>query len=426
MLVDFSFENYRIFRDEQTFSMIPTAQSLKEHKLYHISTAASSTQPFLHRHAAIYGANGAGKTTLVNAMKFFRQFILDSHDAKAFDSINVSPFIYDTKAEKCPSTFSVTFLRKDILYRYGYTLNQQQVLDEFLVTRPPNPSRSRLLYHRRFEPEEKIYKWRVNSKFFGRNLKSLQSYTRPNALFLSTAIQLNNDTLKPIYKWLISKPVYLTHCYDFLKIYTARLCYDPKTKPKILNFFKTMDARIEDIIVRTSFSQNEILFNKSFDVFSNNYSDTIDIDPEFEVFFVRKNNEGRTVCLRLEDESQGMQTLFYIAARFLKAIEKGRTVIIDEINTNMHPILFAELIKMFDGVSYPNNKAQLIFTTHDVAATEQDCVNPSQIWMVNRKSDLSSELYTFSDVDVPKNVDFRRGYLQGRYGATPKIVRYYQ
>lgn len=110
----------------------------------------------------------------------------------------------------------------------------------------------------------------------------------------------------------------------------------------------------------------------------------------------------------------------------MKAIEKGRTVIIDEINTNMHPVLFAELIKMFDGVSYPNNKAQLIFTTHDVAATEQDCVDPSQIWMVNRKSDLSSELYTFSDVDVPKNVDFRRGYLQGRYGATPKIVRYYQ
>lgn len=313
MLVDFSFENYRIFRDEQTFSMIPTAQSLKEHKLYHISTA-SSTQPFLHRHATIYGANGAGKTTLINAMKFFRQFILDSHDAKAFDSINVSPFIYDTKAERRPSTFSVTFLRKDILYRYGFTLNQQQVLEEFLVTRPPHPNRSRLLYHRRFEAEEKIYKWRVNSNFFGRNLKSLQSYTRPNALFLSTAIQLNNDTLKPVYKWLISKPVYLTHCYDFLKIYTARLCYDPKTKPKILNFFKTMDARIEDIIVRTSFSQNEILFNKSFDVFANNHSDTIDIDPEFEIFFVRKNNEGRTVCLRLEDESQGMQILFYIIA----------------------------------------------------------------------------------------------------------------
>lgn len=422
MLVDFSFENYRVFREEQSFSMLPTARSRREHSLYHIETG-STARPYLHRHAAIYGANGSGKTSLINAMKFVKQFVRDSYDYRPYDNIWVHPFIYNTDSLKRPSKFSITFLRKDILYRYGFTINHKQVLEEFLLARPSHPSRTRVLFHREFVPEEEKYKWQTNSKYFKDNMKTLQSFTRPNALFLSTTVHLNNNTLQPIYNWITLKPVYLTQCYDFLKSYTARLCYDHKSKPKILSFFKTMDTRIEDIIVRSKLSKNEILNIQYFENLANNDSANNNEDPDFEIFFVRKNNEGRRVSLRLEDESQGIKTLFYIAALFLKAIENGRVVIIDEINTNLHPILFKELISMFDGISYPDTNAQLIFTAHDATPTEYDCMGHDQIWMVERQSDLSSEICPFNDFDVPNNVSFRRGYLHGRYGSTPNIVR---
>ena len=423
MLVDFSFKNYRIFREEHSFSMVPTARSRRDYGLYHIDTN-STVRPFLHRCATIYGANGSGKTSFINAMKFVRQLVRHSFDSLPFDQVEVHPFIYNTNSLKEPSKFEITFLLEDVLYRYGFTINNKQVLEEFLLERPPHPSRTRVLFHREFVLEEENYKWRMNSKFFKEKEKSLRSFTRPNALFLSTAVHFNNSTLLPIYKWLTSKTVYLTECFEYLKTYTARLCYDYRKKSKILNFFKTMDTQIEDIIVKSRRSQTEILNNKSFENFADNITDTINGDPEFEIYFIRKNNEGRSVSLRLEDESQGINTLFYVAARLLKAIENGRIVIIDEINTNMHPILFKELITMFDGISYPDTNAQLIFTSHDVTPTEYDCIGHDQIWMVERQSDLSSQLYPFTDVDVPSDVTFRRGYLLGRYGSTPNIVRH--
>ena len=107
----------------------------------------------------------------------------------------------------------------------------------------------------------------------------------------------------------------------------------------------------------------------------------------------------------------------------LKSIEKGRTIMIDEMNTNLHPLINKEIISMVYGSSISSRNPQLILTTHDVSASDHECISRNQIWMIEKKDDLSSDLSAFSDFNIPKENSFQRGYLFGRYGGTPRIIR---
>ena len=422
MLVEFSVENFRVFREEQAFSMVPAPSSIRNKPEELISTGFVRL-PYLHHQATVYGANGAGKTSLVKAFQFMTRFVRDSHNSSALGPIETVPFIYNDLSRQRPSKFRVVFLSDDTMYEYGFTVSCQKVIEEYLLARPQPPGKTRQLFVREFVQEENEYKWIINSKYLKGDLKSVRQFTRPNALLLSTAINLNNDSLKKVFQWIVSKPVFISEGDKYLKNYTARLFYNRKWKLKLINFFQTMDTRIVDIRVRSSVSKNETLYNQSFGNYENNASDSIDGEIEFNISFVRHNNSGHRVLLPLDQESLGTQLLFQIAGRLLKSIEKGRVILIDEMNTNLHPLINREIISMVDGSILSRRNPQLIFTTHDVTASDHENISRDQTWLIHKKSDLSSDLYAFSDFDVPKENLFQRGYLFGRYGGVPRIVR---
>ncbi|MXW86325.1 MAG: ATP-binding protein, partial [Boseongicola sp. SB0667_bin_21] len=91
-------------------------------------------------------------------------------------------------------------------------------------------------------------------------------------------------------------------------------------------------------------------------------------------------------------------------------------------NTHLHPLAFRYISRLFcSSKSNPEN-AQLIFTTHDPTVTEEDCIGRDQIWLVEKGDDLASRLVPFSDYRTRDERPFRRGYLQGRYGAVPRLA----
>lgn len=422
MLVEFSVENYRVFREEQVFSMVADTNSAIEKLDQHVNTGCLSI-PHLHRHAAIYGANGAGKTSLVSAFMFMTTYVRDSHCLELRESIDTHPFLYDVHSRQNPSKFRVSFILDGTLYEYSFTTTNKQVIEEYLLALPNRTCRTRQLFLRQFDHEEQKYSWTINSKYIKGDFKSVKALTQPNALFLSTAKSFKNEELKKIYEWIVTKPVFISERDKFLKKYTASLLYNSKWKTKIINFLKTMDTRIVDIQVDLVSPKNETINNLSYDKNANNYTNSINSETDFYITFVRRDNVNGVVFIPLDEESYGTRILFQIAGRLLKSIDSEKVIILDEVNANLHPIICEELITLIDEAAQSNHTSQFIFTTHDVIDSEHNSIGKDQIWVINRNFDLSSSLYDFSEVDVPEEVTFPRGYLLGRYGGIPRVVK---
>lgn len=120
------------------------------------------------------------------------------------------------------------------------------------------------------------------------------------------------------------------------------------------------------------------------------------------------------------DESNGTRNLLFLAGPVLDILAKGLTLVIDELDTNLHTLLVQALVRLFHRPDINHHGAQLIFTTHDTSLLDAySQFRRDQVWFMEKKPDQSSELYSLLDFSPRKNEAIERGYLQGRYGALP-------
>ncbi len=108
----------------------------------------------------------------------------------------------------------------------------------------------------------------------------------------------------------------------------------------------------------------------------------------------------------------------------LDILSKGLTLVIDELDTSLHTLLVRELVRLFHRPEANTGNAQLIFTTHDTSLLDAyGLFRRDQVWIVEKKKDQSSELYSLVEFIPRKNEALERGYLQGRYGSVPLLGR---
>ncbi|HNL35921.1 MAG TPA: AAA family ATPase, partial [Agitococcus sp.] len=120
------------------------------------------------------------------------------------------------------------------------------------------------------------------------------------------------------------------------------------------------------------------------------------------------------------DKSNGTRNLLFLAGPVLDILAKGLTLVIDELDTNLHTLLVQALVRLFHRPDINHHGAQLIFTTHDTSLLDAySQFRRDQVWFMEKKPDQSSELYSLLDFSPRKNEAIERGYLQGRYGALP-------
>ncbi|MDP6405630.1 MAG: AAA family ATPase, partial [Alphaproteobacteria bacterium] len=130
MLIRFRCSNFRSIRDEQELSLVANSDtSLPENVIE--DPALGSVR--LLRSAAIYGANASGKTNVLNAMDFMKDFVRRSHaHTGPSDPIPVVPFALDKESSKQPSKFDLDFVQSGVRTNYGFTVDQNNVLSEWL------------------------------------------------------------------------------------------------------------------------------------------------------------------------------------------------------------------------------------------------------------------------------------------------------
>ena len=425
MLIEFTVGNFRSFKDPVTLSMVAANRVSKDKSLDEENTISVDDNLKLLTSAAIYGANASGKSNLVAAMRFMRDFVLDSARAtQAEDQIEVERFRLSTETEDKPSFFELIFLLDSIKYRYGFEVTAQRVVAEWLFFVPG--SREAKLFARELDDIK------VSARF--REGRGIEARTRPNALFLSVATQFNGEVSRKILTWFGQLAIILGIGDDSVALIMAsERFHRTKDKEAILKFVKSLDLGINNVSsVRVTPPwdlEAFATFKELRDVLARIEGQTgiqlpegdISISTIHHKYDAQGNPVGTEVFDLGYQESAGTQRLFRLAFPVLDALSKGRVLVIDEMDARLHPLVTHAIIRLFNNKRNNPNNAQLIFTTHDTNLLSNKIFRRDQIWFVEKDRFGASHLYSLAEFKVRNDASFERDYIQGRYGAIPFI-----
>jgi uncharacterized protein len=426
MLIEFRVENFRSFKTEQVFTMVASSDTTLPENTFETSAFPKNK---LLTTAAIYGANASGKTNLIKALSFVEWFVTNSHRRDINAKIPVEPFLLDDTNANSPTTFELTFIHQSVRYQYGFVISSSKVIEEWLFAYPS--SRVQRWFERKDPDQPGNFKTEDNSWDFRSTLKgenrSIALQTRPNVLFLSKAADSNHKQLKQVYDWFDSCLDTYVDIQKLPPLLTANMLKNnPALEQQVKNLLTIADLGISDFRVEekelnlkdTSLENLPDDLRNFFqsDFFQNNANKTWQITMAHHT-----NNPAIDKFFPLQDESLGTERLFALAGIILTALEEGRVLVIDELDSSLHPMLVRYIVSLFHNPNMNPGGAQLIFNTHDVTLLESEFLRRDQIWLVEKDNVNASHLYPLSDFKPRKSEAFQKNYLQGRYGATPII-----
>lgn len=430
MIIDFAIKNFLSFKDEVVFSML-AAKSVKENENENdngsnVFSTNDNTMKIV-KAAAIYGANGSGKSNLILAFSFFRNMIINSY--RKDDLLNDfyhKQFLFD-ESNSQPSGFEMNFIIESTCYRYGFEIFNEKIESEWLFKQDFGSTKESYCFKRN---ENAI---QTNSRIFKAS-KQIDSLTRDNALFLTTAALSNVDTAKAIKSWFEHSINVLSGIgKDNTISYTAKQYANNKDMhDRIIDFIRIADFGIQDITVEESFvEKTSDIKNPIIRMLVENDEDESK-SPDIKVKQIKINSlhnkykngiPSGTSEISLGNESLGTRKTFALIGPWLDTLMNGKTLIIDEFGASIHTKLALELVRVFQ--SKLNNGAQLIIATHDTNLLRKDLLRRDQIWFTEKDEFGVSDLYSLVEykinqaTSVRNDASFSKDYLVGKYGAIP-------
>ncbi|MDQ7060916.1 MAG: ATP-binding protein [Sulfurimonas sp.] len=416
MLIEFKVKNYRSIKDQQVLSMVKSSTKELEATNTFITPEKKKKISIL-RSATIYGANASGKSNLLKAFSAMQNIVLNS-DSKIKRGIKlpIVPFLLDNESNSEPTEFEIIFIADNIRYQYGFSLNQERILDEWLYAFPEGSAQT--WFERTIEEETQEIKWRFGSKLTG-NKKIWSESTRDNALYLSTAVYLNSEQLQPIYDWFQNTIHVLESTARLDPNFTYDLYRNEIYKTKINNFLNIADLDIEELLIsEEQFDESTIPDDIPEELKISILNDMKD-KKVLDVKSLHKTVQGEDVYFDIKDESDGTKKFLAFIGPWIDTLENGYVLVIDELHDNFHPLMVRFLIELFHSDETNPKNAQLIFTSHETSVMTQEIFRRDQIWFCEKKS-KATELYSLAEFKTRKGVtDIEKGYFSGRYGALP-------
>jgi len=330
-----------------------------------------------------------------------------------------SPHKFSPKTRNAPSEFQITFAEDGVRYEYGFSLCSERVEKEWL-TEYVHP-RGRIIFQRDYDKKSEKYEWRFSSYFKGQRLVWSES-TRPDALFLSTAIQLNSTQLRPVYQWFQSRLVIIAGGTTMNAGLTFKTLDQPDGKDRVLPFLQEADLGIVDVsIQREPVPAGGLILGSGPNMLLEQNPGQSTPNLVRVTMSHWDSERSEQVKLDFADESHGTQTLFVTAGAWLNVFANGEVLLFDEIDTSLHPLLIRFLIQKFHSSRSNRNNAQLIFSTHNTSLLNQDLLRRDQVWFVEKDASGASRLYPLTDFSPRSDEALERGYMRGRYGAVPVL-----
>jgi hypothetical protein len=412
MLIGFRLNNFRSFLHEQYFGY--GTSSDRAHETTHCVRTGMKSVPRLSKSAVIFGPNGSGKSNFIAALDTLRDLVLHS---TAYSDVQFAelhtPFQFGPSAHR-PTHFEIDVILDTVRYRYSVAFDADRVWAERLLVY--RTGKSQRWFERHFDDRTRTEEWAPFSPNFNGPREMWRKATRSRALFLTTAAQLNSEQLRPLFRWFEHglEILFPPDIADVTRMVTR--IQDPDFKVRVLRLLRTVDIQVDDVrIAEQDLSPVE---PGAARVAAGTHAGH---GGRPQVEFLHARHGRPPVWLESEYEAAGTHRLFGLCGPLLAAIEKGKVLVIDEFDANLHALVARFLIQLVNDPTVSDRGAQLLLVSHNTTLMDLDLLRRDEIWLTELDESRTSSLSTVLRSSPRKHEQIAKGYLRGRYGAIPAI-----
>lgn len=406
MLYEFTFENYRSYRNEATIDF--TAKPINE---FENSLIRVNDEESLLPVCAIYGPNGGGKSSVIMALNELRLIVMqpllqlafmkkkneelgDASISQLQDGANdkhtaSSYYKFDNEGKNKSTKFNLLFQIEEYKYRYEFEMKNEDIIVENL-------------YMERDKDVKAVFERDKDGVYLCEELEGIDIENMNESLPLLSYIAMfkNIDIVDRAISFFMQ--IKLLN-YDRPNMDRRFLINQIENdKARICNVIRSMGIDICDI---------KVVYNAD---------GSID-----DIYTTHELSSGEKKTLRLTEESGGTKKIISIIPILLNGIEKNNLFLIDELDAKLHPLLLRKIIELFTDREINKGTAQLLFTSHDLTTMSKDVFRRDEIWFSAINGYNESVLYSLVNFrkeggSKPRNDEnYSKQYLEGRYGADP-------
>jgi len=422
MLLEFKAKNFKSFKEELVFSLIP-APKQKGLDFSILNKKIGSKKYKGLSSAVIYGPNASGKTNIIGSMDVFKSIILRGNirnsDTKNVSNIstNALEVIPNSNLEQPePIEFSIKFIENDLYIQYDLSIDigafldveyPRKILSEILTVN------EEIVFHRKekldFGSLKNIKSYLINE--FEDNYNSAVTLARGNLnyeeLFLANGFKamFSSKLVNIIMNWLDNK---------FMVIYRADALHLVQ---------KLSEPKKHTVYIEKTTNEAAKLFGITSNAIGYVFSEE---DTESKLCSIFKDKNAAVAAEMFE--SYGTIRFVNIFPLVIKAISTGGTLVVDEFDASLHPMALMSIINIFHNDDINKNNAQLIFNTHNPIFLNSNLFRRDEIKFVERDDETHfskhyslSDFGTTGDKGVRLHEDYMNKYFISQYGAIKDI-----
>ena len=410
MLIQYSVKNYKSIKDEIIINFTAMGKNVDSDKLINDEMGSS-----VYRCIGLVGPNASGKSNIISSLFFALKFINSTIERKEKSKINIEMFMLDKNSREEGSSFEFIFYENNIKYVYGFTIDTERVLEEYLLAYYSKKATTI------FERDVNIvseYNFRGNDV---KVQKEISQKTNSNRLYLPVAAEWGYEKAKVPYKWF--EKMFRQYSDMNISQVIADVVQDASWKNILLEALLKADFNIKDIYVK-----NKKIEKQHRDAMVQFLTNLLgegevpeDIIPEDTpvIWVTHASKNGETFDIEISDDSSGTRDIIDNLAEMLFVNKEGGLFIEDELGRNYHTKLTEYFLALFNSNEINYGKAQLFFSTHDTKIL--NLLNPEQIYLVDKDEDGATYVKLLDDYLIREKDNIELGYLKGRYGAVPNI-----
>lgn len=424
MLIDFTVENFKSFKEETVFSMETDKKDiLEDTNTISIRQNKRNHKKKLLKSAVLFGANASGKSNFISILAAFRYYLF----MKGKNKFVNDDFRFSDKRKYTKMEINILINEKIYNYILELDFENKMIVSEIFY----------IIDERKDEP---IYK-RENNKITFYNKKIFSNY-ETTINFINENLNESDSILTRLSEYRKPKEIedFIEYLENMMIIWNSRfsvgeigrLFYEnKKAKENFIEYLKKFGFLIEDIEIIKEKEDEELLkiienMKNSFTGKEGNSIEMPEIDYRYNLKFIYKKNKKESYSLNLSEQSTGTQKMIRLFLPIYNVLSNGGILIIDELDESLHYKLIYDIIKMFNSVDINKKNAQIIFTTHNLLLLDLNIFRRDQIWFVENKEIFKgTELYSLSDINgVRKDSKILRDYLNGYFGGVPDIKKF--
>ncbi len=416
MLVEFSVENFRSFKEEAVLSMEASVDKT------HPDNVVTIGKDRIIKTAAIFGANASGKSNIFMALTAGIMIVRSSLMLPPNAPIGgIIPFRFDKEMIGKPTSFKFVFYTGGTKYIYGFSATREKIIEEYLYVY--NTAKPSTIFER-----EDTNKYKFTSPILKKIMQPLQDRTAANKLFLATTAMFNIAETQVPFLWITNSINTYSNDAGILQNQTISSFEndeDSSLKTFTNRLLREADINIDDFDFTASEISTEELLQKVPGPLKNVVlSVPTNVNKEYKITtkhcFVDNPDD---YLMSLDDESYGTRKIFFLSPLLKKVFDTGETICIDEFDTSLHPMIVIYLVGLFNNPDVNRANAQLIISSHTMDLLSLKVLRRDQIYFVDKKrSTGASELYSLDEFSPRTGEDIRKAYLLGRYGSVPTLI----